>query len=132
MGDPKQKKKVSAPEWTGTEQGIEAAKGYLRQGGIVDFYEMISRCILQDHPSDLVEFCLRIVRDIMNGTEITAGADYQPKKIEDNNYMCEKNVSAFLDAWILALLHERPGTELERMQFHRQYLEGLRGGLGKV
>ena len=117
---------MNVPEWTKDEQSIDAAKNYLRQGGAVDFFEMIARAIIHNHPANKVEFSLEIVNDILNGREISADSDFQPKRQEDNQYMRENQVSDFLDAWVLALLRERPGTDLERMQFHKRYLEGLR------
>ncbi|KAG5472678.1 hypothetical protein GH5_02637 [Leishmania sp. Ghana 2012 LV757] len=116
---------MSAPEWAKDEQTIEAAKSYLREGGAVDFFEMISRCILQQHPKNLVEFSLKIVTDILSGVEIPPEVDFEPKRVEDDQYMREKSVSNFLDEWVLALLRERPCSDLERMQFHKRYLEGL-------
>lgn len=116
---------MTAPEWTRDEQSIDAAKSYLRQGGAVDFFEMIARCLLQQHPDNVVQFSLGIVNDILNGKEIPSESDFQPKRVEDNEYMRENNVSDFLDEWVLALLRERPGTDLERMQFHKRYLEAL-------
>ncbi|KAG5498589.1 hypothetical protein JKF63_02875 [Porcisia hertigi] len=117
---------MSAPEWTVDEESINAAKNYLRQGGAVDFFEMIARCILQQHPDNVAEFSLQIVNNILNGTEISPAVDFEPKRIEDGQYMRENAVSDFLDAWVLALLRERPVSDLERMQFHKRYLEGLR------
>ncbi|GET90681.1 hypothetical protein, conserved [Leishmania tarentolae] len=117
---------MNAPEWTKDEQSIEAAKSYVRDTHTVDFFEMICRNILCHHPADLVEFCLGIVKDIMSGAEISSAADFQPKKMDDNKYMCDMGVCSFLDQWILALLRERPGHDLERMEFHKRYLEGLR------
>ncbi|KPA83072.1 hypothetical protein ABB37_02788 [Leptomonas pyrrhocoris] len=119
---------MNVPEWTKDEQSIEAAKSYLRQGGAVDFFEMVARSIIHNHPTNKVEFSLQIVNDILGGKEISADADFQPKRQEDNQYMRENEVSDFLDEWVLALLRERPGTDLERMQFHKRYLEGLRDG----
>ncbi|KAK7199999.1 hypothetical protein NESM_000049200 [Novymonas esmeraldas] len=119
---------MSAPEWTKDEQSIDAAKSYLRQGGAVDFFEMIARSILQRHPDSVVDFSLQTVNDILDGKEIPPESDFQPKKVEDNQYMRDNAVSDFLDEWVLALLRERPGTDLERMQFHKRYLEGIRAG----
>ncbi|CAJ1990864.1 protein of unknown function - conserved [Leishmania donovani] len=116
---------MNIPEWTKDAQSIQAARDYVRQSRVVDFYEMICRNILFHHPADLTEFCLRIVKDIMNGTEITSAADFQPKRIDDNKYMRDMAVCNFLDGWILELLRERPGSDLERMEFHKRYLEGL-------
>ncbi|KAG5472300.1 hypothetical protein LSCM1_03699 [Leishmania martiniquensis] len=119
---------MNAPEWTKNEQTIEAAKNYLREGGAVDFFEMIARCVLQQHPENVVEFALEIVNDILCGIEIPPEVDFEPKKVEDDQYMREKCLSSFLDDWVLALLRERPCSDLERMQFHKRYLEGLRSG----
>lgn len=119
---------MSIPEWTKDEQSIDAAKGYLRQGGCVDFFEMIARRILQEHPLDIPGFCLEIVNDVLNGKEIPVDPEFQPRKVEENQYMRESKVSDFLDEWVLALLRQRPTTDAERMKFHQQYLQSLKGG----
>lgn len=116
---------MSLPVWTKDEQSIDSAKDYLRQGGTVDFFELISRSILQSHPSDLAEFALNMVNDIIEGKEIATDGEYHPKKLEDSEYLHERGVSQFLDKWILALLEARPGTDAERMGFHKQYLQSL-------
>lgn len=121
---------MNIPEWTKDEQSIEAARQYVRHTRVVDFYEMICRNILFHHPADLPEYCLNIVKDIMNGTEITSAADFHPKRIDDNKYIRDIGMSSFLDAWILALLRERPSSDLDRMEFHKRYLEGLQSEPG--
>lgn len=115
----------AAPEWTRSEQSLDEAKGFLRQGGTVDFFEMIARNILQTQPIDLPAYCLGLVDNILEGVEIAVNADFQPKKVESNAYMREKNVSEFLDHWVLALLQDRPASDAERVAFHKRYLTEL-------
>ncbi|KAH9580163.1 hypothetical protein LSM04_009438 [Trypanosoma melophagium] len=122
---------MSIPEWATTEESIEEAKEYLRQGNTVDFFELMSSSILRSHPNDIAAFCLELVQTIADGKETPTDGEYHPKKVEDNRYMREKNVCDFLNEWILALLKERPTTDRDRIGFHKNYLEKLVEGEGK-
>ncbi|CAD2218226.1 hypothetical protein AGDE_01176 [Angomonas deanei] len=115
----------SIPEWTKDEQSIDSAKSYLRRGGTVDFFEMISRNIIQQRPTELAPFCLELVRKIIEGEELSYEAELHPKRMEETQYMRQQNVSEFLDRWVLAMLEERPESPGEKLEFHKTYLEGL-------
>lgn len=119
---------MSVPEWTKDEQSIDTAKNYLRAGGTVDFFELMARNIIATHPPDLAAFSLEMVSKIIDGKELPADGEFHPKKLDDSRYMKEKNVSEFLDEWVLALLRERPMSDPAKMLFHRRYLEALGGG----
>lgn len=114
---------MTAPEWTKDEKSLEEAKDYLRQGNTVDFFEQVAAAILREHPDKLAEFCLKLVGDIRSGKGPKAEGEFQPKKEEDNKYMRANKVSEFLDAWILALLAERPSDDTGRLAFHESYLQ---------
>jgi hypothetical protein len=116
---------MAAPEWTKDEQSLEDAKNYLRQGNTVDFFETIASAVLREHPAELEKFCVSIVSDIRLGRLPKAEGEFQPKKEEDNKYMRARNVSEFLDRWILSLLEARPNGDGERLEFHQKYLEKL-------
>ncbi|CCW67992.1 unnamed protein product [Phytomonas sp. Hart1] len=116
---------MNAPEWTRDEHAISDAKIYLRQGSTVDFFEMIARNIIQTHPDNLPLYALSLVNDIIDGKEGSCDLELKPKKLEDNKYMRDMNVSEFLDAWVLALLCEKPTSDAERLSFHKKYLQSL-------
>ncbi|KEG13035.1 antigen 2 [Trypanosoma grayi] len=117
---------MSAPEWAKNEQSLDEAKDYLRQGNTVDFFELMSSSILREHPIDLAVFCLELVQKIGDGKEVTTDSEFHPKNVEDNRYMREKNVCDFLNEWILALLKERPTTDIDRIEFHKRYLGSIK------
>ncbi|CCW61712.1 unnamed protein product [Phytomonas sp. EM1] len=116
---------MNVPEWTRDEHSINDAKIYLRQGATVDFFEMIARNIIQNHPENLPLYALSLVNNIIEGKEEAGDIELKPKKLEDNRYMRDMNVSEFLDAWVLALLCERPTSDAERLTFHKRYLQSL-------
>lgn len=117
---------MSAPAWAKNEQSIDDAKNYLRNGNSVDFFELVARGILQSHPSDVLAFCLELVTNLSTpGKEVPSYTEFQPRRTEDSPYMREHNVSELLDAWVLALLEARPAGDVERLAFHKRYLEGL-------
>ncbi|EPY32882.1 hypothetical protein STCU_02595 [Strigomonas culicis] len=113
---------MSAPEWTRDEQSIDLAKNYLRQGSTIDFFEMMSRQILTNHPPDLAVFCLNLVVQMQEGKEIPFERQFQPKRMDENQYMKDHHVSDFLDRWVLELLERRPESDAERFEFHKNYL----------
>ncbi|RNF12734.1 antigen 2 [Trypanosoma rangeli] len=116
---------MSIPEWAKSEQSIDEAKSYLRQGNSVDFFELVSSSVLREHPNDIAAHCLELVQAIADGREAPGGSDAHNKKVEDNRYVREKNICEFLNEWILALLKERPKTDSDRVEFHKRYLESV-------
>lgn len=114
---------AAPPEWTQTESSIEDAKVFLREGNTIDFFERISRAILREKPEDIENYALQLVNDALQGNDIPLNLDFQPQSEDAHNYMHEKGLSEFVDAWVLALLEARPPSDQERMEFHKEYLE---------
>ncbi|RNF15491.1 antigen 2 [Trypanosoma conorhini] len=119
---------MSIPEWAQSEESIDEAKSYLRQGNSVDFFELVSSSILREHPNDIAAYCLELVRAIADGKEAPTGGGAHTKKVEDNRYVRENNICEFLNDWILALLKERPNTDSDRVEFHKRFLESVIAG----
>lgn len=113
---------AKAPEWTQSEQTIEVAKSYLRDSNSVDFFEMITRKILQSQPTDLARFCYSIIENMVNSEEIATETSCAPALRTNDSYLHRENLSAFIDEWVLALLHERPASDTDRLMFHKKYL----------
>lgn len=113
------------PEWTKTESSISEAKEYLRQGNIVDFFERITRALLKEQPSSIESFALKLVKDTIDGQAVPYYLIDTPNTPAIQAFVHERQVSDFIDRWVLELLAEnpRPGTTEERMQFHLRYLE---------
>lgn len=116
---------MKAPKWTESPAAIEEAKNYLRQGDTISFYERISRCILKEQPADLAAYALELVNAALEGNSLPALLSFKPESEEAHTFLHEKNVSEFIDSWVLALMDERPPSSSERLQFHKKYLEGL-------
>lgn len=112
------------PEWTKTESSINAAKEYLRCGNTIDFFERITRCILAEQPRHLAPFVLNLLQELANGNDVPFDISVHPEKPEVQAYLHERQVSEFIDRWVLALLAEepRPTSDKERMTFHLKYI----------
>lgn len=118
---------TSAPEWSKNESSIEEAKGYLRLGNTVDFFERVCRCILQEQPEDVEKYALELVSNVLaSGSDLPLlSSEFQPAQTTDpavQPFLNEHQVSQFIDAWVLALLERRPPLD-GQMQFHKEFLE---------
>jgi hypothetical protein len=118
---------AQAPEWARDEKQLDDAKQYLRQGNTVDLFELVAAAALREQPINLKQFCLDLVVGMKQGKMPRAEGEFVPKQEKDQEYMRSTNMSEFLDAWILALLASkpRPQTDVERLEFHANYLASL-------
>lgn len=112
------------PEWSKTESSINAVKEYLRCGNTIDFFERITRCILAEQPRHLASFVLNLLTEFSTGQDIPYNVSVHAEEPQVQAYLHERQVSEFIDRWVLALLAEepRPASDKERMKFHLKFI----------
>lgn len=114
---------TTAPEWTKNETTIDEAKGYLREGNTIDFFERVTRAILSEKPQEVEVYALGLIEGLMAGQDIPLNLHFIPQTPEAHAFMHERRLSEFIDAWVLALLEARPASDSERLEFHRSFLQ---------